>query len=560
MSKTTATLVAALALLVASISLAAVRRHALGPELDGPREAGAWRVTLTATGRLADRKGSVSLFLPRDFRRQHIYQERFRSKELIHQVPRRKIGATRRALWRPRDAAANQDIRFTYAFSCLIPVLQPQPGMIKLTELLDAAPQGPVRADMPESKEIARAARNLLHEGMSPADKVRACYDFVSELGNGPAQEEQSSRETLRAGAGDCGGKSRLLVDLCRAMGIHARLVSGLVLSEDNPSPDMHYWAEAWVRDHWLPMDPTLFHYGSEDFPANYFVLQLGNRKLIRAEGTSFKVAFHVEHLANTSDADNAHSPALRRFWQRLSLHGLRPAEQNLVRILLLLPLAGLIVAIFRTVIGVPTFGTFSPALLGLAFLDTKSLRWGLPIFTLLVLAGWGMRHLLERFHLLQVPRISALLTLIVILLLLIIVAAGNLGIATTQYISLFPLVILTHLVERFWTIEAEDGSASSFRTLLGTIVVAVTVSLILGQEIITTWMFRHPETLGVTLAFLLVLGRYTGYRIAELYRFGDLLAETPAHVEAGALSHPNGDEGSRTQETATRETGVKGT
>ena len=109
--------------------------------------------------------------------------------------------------------------------------------------------------------------------------------------------------------------------------------------------------------------------------------------------------------------------PEPARLWQRLSLHGLRPAEQHLARFLLLLPLAALIVSIFRTVIGMPTFGTFSPALLGLAFLDLKALPVGLPIFVLLILAGWGMRHLLDRFHLLQVPRASALLTLIVVLL-----------------------------------------------------------------------------------------------------------------------------------------------
>ena len=189
-----------------------------------------------------------------------------------------------------------------------------------------------------------------------------------------------------------------------------------------------------------------------------------------------------------------------------------------------MLPLAALIVGIFRTVIGVPTFGTFTPALLGLAFIDLKSLPVGLPIFVLLILAGWGMRHVLDRFHLLQVPRASALLTLIVALLLILIVAASQFGLASTQYVSLFPLVILTHLVERFWTIENEDGSLSSFKTLFGTMVVAVTVSVSLGATGVSAWLFRYPETLGVILAAHLLLGRYTGYRISELYRFHDLI------------------------------------
>src|SRR5262249_41701309 len=146
-----------------------------------------------------------------------------------------------------------------------------------------------------------------------------------------------------------------------------------------------------------------------------------------------------------------------RALWLKLSLYHLRPADQQLVKLLLLLPLSALIVSIVRTVIGVPTFGTFAPALLGLAFLDRDSLPWGPVIFVAAVMIGWGLRYVLDRYHLLQVPRVSAMLTLIVAFLILVILVATHYGVTATHYIKLFPLVILTHLVERFWTTETED-------------------------------------------------------------------------------------------------------
>ena len=79
-----------------------------------------------------------------------------------------------------------------------------------------------------------------------------------------------------------------------------------------------------------------------------------------------------------------------------------------------------------------------------------------------------------------------------------------------------------------FWTVEAEDGTAASFKTLLGTIVVAVAVSLTLSQDVVTSWLFRYPETLLLVLASQFLLGRYTGYRLSELYRFRDLIQEEP--------------------------------
>ena len=133
---------------------------------------------------------------------------------------------------------------------------------------------------------------------------------------------------------------------------------------------------------------------------------------------------------------------------------------------------------------------------------------------------------MLDRFHLLLVPRTAALLTLIVSFLLILIVLAGHYGISGALYISLFPLVILTHMVERFWTVEVEDGAAASFKTLLGTLLVAVAVSLALSPAAVSQWMFRYPETLGIVLAAELLIGRYTGYRLTELYRFDELLRD----------------------------------
>ena len=52
----------------------------------------------------------------------------------------------------------------------------------------------------------------------------------------------------------DCHLGSALLVALCRATDIPARLVSGYLLYPASPS--YHYWAEAWVDGRgWVPMD-----------------------------------------------------------------------------------------------------------------------------------------------------------------------------------------------------------------------------------------------------------------------------------------------------------------
>jgi hypothetical protein len=225
------------------------------------------------------------------------------------------------------------------------------------------------------------------------------------------------------------------------------------------------------------------------------------------------------------ADAVPATGPTLARSLVRATSFADLPDDaQQFVRFLLLLPVAAVVVSVFRVVIGLPTYGMFAPALLGLIFRDLRALPWGLATFVLTVLVGWGLRRLLDRFHLLLIPRAGALLTLIVMFLSAVVVVADHYGITVTGYVALFPLIILTHLVERFWTIEAEDGTAASFRTLLGTIVVIAAVGLVLSPDWIGRSLFRHPEGLLVVVAAQLLLGRYTGYRLTELYRFRDVI------------------------------------
>jgi hypothetical protein len=109
-----------------------------------------------------------------------------------------------------------------------------------------------------------------------------------------------------------------------------------------------------------------------------------------------------------------------------------------------------------------------------------------------------------------------------------LIVAANFRDLPATKYISLFPIVILTGMIERFWTLETEDSTASSFKTLLCTLVIAVSISLFLSLSAVVRHMFRFPETLGLVMAVQLLIGRYTGYRLTELFRFRDLIRVEP--------------------------------
>jgi hypothetical protein len=312
-------------------------------------------------------------------------------------------------------------------------------------------------------------------------------------------------------------------------------------------------------------MHPARHRIGGANFD-DYLVLQLGD-DFLRARGARISTRFTATDLHNSLASSGGAPPTLaKRVWRKMSLGNLRPEEQVWVKFLLLLPVAALVVCAFRTVIGITTFGTFGPALLGLVCRDPKDLPGVLGVFIGIMLTGWLLRRLLDHYHLLVVPRMSALLTAVVVLLLIGAMVLGPYTEATHGYVALLPLIILTHMIERFWTVEAEDSTRASFQTLLGTAVVAVTVALVVNfdlpvnamarllkhgpvvpPDVVRATLIRYPEALGLVLAAQLLLGRYTGYRLTELFRFQDLLLEEQGppeenHEPAGASRPAAGD------------------
>src|SRR3712207_1708880 len=112
-----------------------------------------------------------------------------------------------------------------------------------------------------------------------------------------------------------------------------------------------------------------------------------------------------------------------------------------------------------------------------------------------------------------------------------LVVLSKHYGAAATRYAGLLPLVVLAGLGERFLTLEDEDSTLASFKTLGQTLLISLAIALLLSRPWLTRHLFCYPETMGLVMAGQLLIGRYTGYRVLELVRFRDFLqppAATP--------------------------------
>jgi uncharacterized protein with transglutaminase domain/transglutaminase superfamily protein len=532
MSRTTLCVVTAAGLALGSLGLMIARYCVLGDAVLAPRGPDTWHVTLLVNGVSTSRDAKFRTAAPLELGHQHLCHESFRSKEFSNKPPASRQPYRRQVLWSQRGAVPPGAFRVAYEFYCQLDRRQGDMAAARYPKMLYHSP-GPGEFLQPEAKiesdhsDISVLARNLTESTTEPSEQLESLFRYVDQkIGKEPAvgAGELSAVQCLKNGRGDSGAKSRLLVALCRNRGIPARMVTGLMLARGRGQEQVaHYWAEAWVDDHWKAMCP-FYHYDGH-VPATFLIFGIGDLPVVQGKAVhELDYAFLIEPSDGLEQSAGATPSLFARLFRSTSLYALPPSERRLVELLMLLPVAALMVCVFRNVIGLNSFGTFAPALVGLAFREFHNLP-GILIFVALVLIGSGMRRILDRYHLLQVPRTALMLTLVVVFLIGGIVAANAHDLAATKFMPLFPMIILTGMIERFWTLEVEDGTYASFKTMLGTMFIAMTIALVLGIHALVRFLFQFPEVLGFIMSAQLLLGRYTGYRLSELFRFRDLLA-----------------------------------
>ena len=141
-------------------------------------------------------------------------------------------------------------------------------------------------------------------------------------------------------------------------------------------------------------------------------------------------------------------------------------------------------------------------------------------MFCFIVGIGLVTRFYLDRLKLLLVARLAAILIIVVILMAAISILSHKLGLHRGLSISLFPMVILTMTIEHMTIVWEERGAKQALQQGAGSLLVAVLSYPLLSLEFVQNFLFIYTELLLIVLAITLLLGRYTGYRLTELWRF----------------------------------------
>ncbi len=362
------------------------------------------------------------------------------------------------------------------------------------------------------------AARGLLIDAQrKSADTLTLAADILRRFNAKPLSD--NAKVLLGKRPKSNAAKAEAAEGILRLAGIGARSVHGIRLVDQQRKAPIVNWLEIYDGKGWVGMLPDTM---SPNIPDNYFPWWRGSKRLIMVEGgTRRKVEVGIsagsERALYTARSARLIQEGDKSF--KFSLFDLPISTQQVYKVLLTIPLGILFLVFLRNLIGIKTFGTFMPVLIALAFRETQ-LLWGVILFSSVVAIALGVRVYMEQLKLLLVPRLAALVIVIVLTMLGISMLSHHLGLARGLSVSLFPMVILTMTVERMSVVWDERGAGESLKQGLGSLIVAALCFVVMSNPYAEHLFFTFPELLLVLLALVLLLGRYSGYRLLDLPRF----------------------------------------
>lgn len=198
----------------------------------------------------------------------------------------------------------------------------------------------------------------------------------------------------------------------------------------------------------------------------------------------------------------------------------------NTIVLLLLLPIVAFVIAFTRNVIGIRGFGIFLPAALSVVFVAMGPIV-GIGLFLVIVIVSTAMRLILRKLKvkLQYLPRMAFILWAVVLGVLGTLFLAPVLRFPDLANVSIFAVLFLVLLAEDFTRVQLGKSIKTALNLTFETLILSLISFLFLTFQPLQRYVLLNPEISLIVIAGAdLLLGKYTGLRVMEFYRFRKLI------------------------------------
>lgn len=339
---------------------------------------------------------------------------------------------------------------------------------------------------------------------------VELIFKFVRQLSNNNPSSFRHVSNILATHSANYRERALLMVALCRKAGIPSRIITGFEL-KDNPSSDLDYWVEVYVDDRWTSYHPGLGY--QNNLPVNYVAFDKQGDGIvsgaIKASTLNAKDYVFTHDISIERQPVNLHGANVTRSeWQQIfMLDRLSSDTRESLSLLMLLPLGALFCASIRQIAGLHSYGIFTPTILALAMTYAEIETTALILIITLTLVYFGRptyHHEVSR-----TPRLSIIFTLVATSMVIGVSILDYFSLVTDGHLVLLPIVIITSLIDRFFSTLEARGSQIAFIRLVWTSILTISVLPILQLSWLGGLILRYPEIHLFTLSMLILVSVY---------------------------------------------------
>lgn len=193
------------------------------------------------------------------------------------------------------------------------------------------------------------------------------------------------------------------------------------------------------------------------------------------------------------------------------------------IYMILIIPIIATLIALLRQLIGIKTFGIYTPTIITLAFLSI-GMWYGLLLFVVIMVVGTFTRLIGKRLRFLYVPRMAILLIVVSLAIIATYIAGIYFGAKGLVNVSILPILLLIILAENFIAAQMEKGTRSAIKLTLYTLGVSILSYYFVNWTWFKEILLGYPEIILLAIIVNIIIGRWTGLRLLEYYRFRKLL------------------------------------
>ncbi|MCA9355262.1 hypothetical protein KC865_01785 [Candidatus Kaiserbacteria bacterium] len=204
-------------------------------------------------------------------------------------------------------------------------------------------------------------------------------------------------------------------------------------------------------------------------------------------------------------------------FWVQESVRDGIPA--NTIFLILLTPFLALFVSFVRVVVGLPTLDMLVPIALSFA-LVAVGVTVGLLVLGAILVASYISKKILSHLRIMFYPKRS----LSIVLLAISVFAALSIGVAfefeKILSVSIFPILVLLLLGDMIVSVQLHKSPTETLMITGTTIFIGLIGYMVATSDAIQNTIILYPELVLLVIPANLLIGRYFGLRVFEVFRF----------------------------------------